>query len=266
MKLPVWMTNAGKFLLKVWFPSHHRKITTSVIAVGATLLLDGYFLDGLLQWLARYALAQLTGTVTPEWSQTANDAEIWPGVTVIGLGLLFSILVFSIETYDAKLTRECIAREKELSGEAERNVLKRDLALYAQFKDHFATHGRLEYFVCNHNFGSSWPSQSSGDLHQFVDTWAAPEMKFVNPDLAKTFEELLSNMVNLSDHLVSHAGPLEVNSSFHCIFEPSRHNEMDLPSHVEEAIRRANRLGVEIRKNRSEFLLLAEKRFSILPQ
>jgi hypothetical protein len=266
MKLPVWMVNAGKFLLKVWFPSHHRKITTSVIAVGATLLLDGYFLDGLLHWLARYALAQLTGTAPPEWSETANDAAIWPGVTVIGLGLLFSILVFAIETYEAKLSREGIAREKELSVETERNVLKRDFALYAQFKDQFATHGRMEYFVCNHNFGRSWRSESSDDLHQFVDTWSAPEMKFVDPELAKPFEELLSIMNDLSHHLASHAGPLEVNASFHCIFEPSRHNEMDLPGHVEEAIRRANRLGVAIREKREEFLLLAEKRFSTLPQ
>lgn len=266
MKLPDWVLVTANFLRKVWFPSHHRKITRTVIAVGAALLLDGYFLDGLLQWVARSAIANVTGMQPPEWSDATSDTSMWAGVIVIGLGLLFSILVLAIETYEAKSKREDLKRAMEQSLEAERNVLGRDFDLYEKFKEQFGTGSQLEYFTCNHNFGSSWRSETSGGLHNFVDTWVAPEMKFIDPELSDCFEVLLSGMSDLSGHLATHAGPLEVNANFHCIFEPSRHNEMDLPAHVDKAITEANRMGVSVRKQREAFIMTAERRFAVLPR
>lgn len=266
MKLPNWLGKTLDFLLKVWFPSHHRKITRTVVAVGAALLLDGYLLDGLLQWLVRFAVAQFAGMPTPEWSDVSGDAARWPGVVVIGLGLLFSVVVLLIETYASKVEREEAARASAVASEREQNALQRDYNIYIDFLDDFASDGRLEQFVCHHNFGSSWPYGYSTELRGFIDKWSAAETRYIDAELLENFSILLRNMSALSKHLVATAGPLEVNSERLCIFEPSRHNEMDLPKYVDDAIREANRLGGEIWKNREAFVLTAEERFSVLPR
>jgi ribosomal 50S subunit-associated protein YjgA (DUF615 family) len=73
-------------------------------------------------------------------------------------------------------------------------------------------------------------------------------------------------MEALARHLTVAAGPLLVNSERLCIFDPSQHNEMALPNDLDAAIREANRLGEEIKKGREAFVLIAEKRFSVLPK
>lgn len=94
----------------------------------------------------------------------------------------------------------------------------------------------------------------------------AAETRYVDAELLASFSTLLRSMTALAEHLAETAGPLEVNSERLCIFEPSRHNDMDLPKHVEDAIGEANRLGGEITKGRETFILIAEERFSVLPQ
>lgn len=171
MKFPKWMGETLDFALKVWFPSHHRKITRTVVAVGATLLVDGYLLDGLLQWLVRFAVAQFAGMPTPEWTDVSGDAARWPGVVVIGLGLFFSISVLLIETYASKVGREEAARASAAALKREQNISHRDFNIYKKFLDDFASEGRLEQFVCHHNFGSSWPYDCSTELHRFIGKW-----------------------------------------------------------------------------------------------
>lgn len=265
MKIPKWMGKTLDFLLKVWFPSHHRKITRTVVAVGAALLLDGYLLDGLLQWLVRFAVAEFSGMPTPEWSEVSGDAARWPGVVVIGLGLLFSVIVLLIETYSSNVERREAALARAEASEREKNSLQRDYIIYKKFLDDFASGRRLDEFVCHHNFGSSWSFDCSTELHNFICKWSTPEMCFLDAEISNNFLILLKNMSALAEHLVTEAGPLEVNSERLCIFEPSRHHEMDLPKHIEDAIQEANRLGCEVRKDREAFILMAEKHFSVLP-
>lgn len=257
MEFRKWLKELWDLVLKVWFPSHHRKITKTVVGVGAAILLDEYFLNGLLQWVVRCVVAYLAGMPTPEWNDVSGDAANWIGVVVIGLGLLFSVTVLLIETYNLKIDRD-------RTSEKEKSTLQRDYDIYKQFLKDFASNSTLEQFTCHHNFQDSWHRQHANELSAFIEKWSAAEMRYVDAKLLDDFRKLLEDMKALDSKLGMAAGPLISNPDWRCIYDPSQHHGINHPKPVEDAIKAANHLGDVIRDSHEKFILASEKHFSYL--
>lgn len=265
MKAPIQIADLWQLLLRLLFPHHHRKVTTTVVGIGALLLLDGYLLQGLIAWLAQIMLAKFTGATPPTFADASADGSIVAGVALIGMALIYSVLVLIIETSEARSLREDTARASAEVAFAGQNVLRRDKRLYEDFLTDFRTGGALEYFVCEHNFGGSWHSNRSNLLDDFVIKWRAPERAYQSPEIGDAFIKLLDSMRQLNNHLNAHSGPLRANASLSGILDPSIHHDFDMPNHIDRAISEANALGTVVRDQRREFIQMAEKHFATLP-
>ncbi len=187
MKAPIQITGPWQLLLRLLFPQHHRKVTTTVVGIGALLLLDGYLLQGLIAWLAQIMLAKFTGATPPTFADASADGSILAGVALIGMALIYSVLVLIIETFEARSLRDDAARKSAEVAIAGQNVLRRDRRLYEDFLTDFRTGGSLEDFVCEHNFGGSWHSNRSNLLDDFVIKWRAPERAYQSPEIGDAF-------------------------------------------------------------------------------
>lgn len=265
MKAPIQLEDLWQLLLRLLFPQHHRKVTTTVVGIGALLLLDGYLLQGLIAWLAQIMLAKLTGATPPTFADASADGSVMAGVALIGMALIYSVLVLIVETSEAKNLREDAARASAEIAVAAQNVLRRDKRLYEDFLSDFRTGGALQDFVCEHNFGGSWHSNRSNLLDDFVVKWRAPERAYQHPEIADVFIKLLDSMRQLDDHLAGRSGPLRANASLSGILDPSIHHDFDMPDHVDRAINEANALGTVVRDHRRKFIQVAEKHFATLP-
>lgn len=264
MKVPEWVKNFGKFLVRILFPTHHRKVTNTVIAVGAALVLDSYLLDGLIAWAVQLLVASFTNTEPPAWGEADSNVGICAGVILIGMSLLYSFAVHAVELAAEKSVRA----EAELTRAAEMSqkqaVLHRDFKIYHEVLKEFGTDTRLAYFLSQHNFGESYPGDLNSELDQFVDKWSAPERQFQSAEIATPFTSMRETMLELAVHLAAKGGYLKANHDLYGILDPSIHHDFDVPKHISEAIDRANELSVLSDNQRQAFIEVAERHFAVL--
>ena len=265
MAVPEWMNAIGRFVFRFLFPPHHRKITKTVIAIGAALTLDSYLLNGLIALLIQSQLAELIGAAPPAWDGTENANGIWAGVLLIGMSLLYSIGVLAIETAAQKSSLADAAISKAASASETQHVLRRDRPIYQEFIEEFGTNLSLEDFVCRHDFGITWQKESTVLLNGFVVKWSAPEQQFQHFEIGEAFRPLLESMSQLIGHLWTKSSYLSVNPDRNCFLDPSIHNDFDIPEPISTAIDEANRLGTQIKDQRRLFIELAERNFANLP-
>jgi len=266
LKVPDWVKNIGKFLVRLLFPAHHRKVTNTVIAIGAALILDSYLLNGLIAWLVQLLVASYTNTEPPIWGEADSNAGIWGGVILIGLSLLYSFAVYAVELAaknsereDANLTRAAAVSQKQ-------NVLRRDLTIYREILNEFGSETRLSNFISDHNFGGSYQSSLNSDLDQFVHKWSAPEKQFQCSEIDTSFRKMREIMEKLASHLTTTGGHLNANPNRYGILDPALHNDYDIPEHISNAIARANELSALANNRRQEFIEVCERHFATLPE
>jgi hypothetical protein len=264
LKFPEWVKNFGKFLVRIFFPAHHRKVTNTVIAVGAALVLDSYLLNGLIAWALQLLMASFTNTEPPAWSETDSNLGIWAGVILIGMSLLYSFAVHAVEMTAEKSIRAEAESTRSAEMSQRQAVLRRDFRIYRDVLKVFGTGTRLAYFLSQHNFGGSYPSNLNSEMGQFVDKWSAPERQFQTSEIATPFTSMRETMLELADHLAAQGGYLRANHNLYCIFDPSIHHDFDVPKHVSEAIDRANELSALADKQRQAFIEVAERHFAVL--
>lgn len=266
MKVPEWIKHFGKFLVRVVFPAHHRKVTNTVIAVGAALVLDSYLLNGLISWALQLLVASFTATETPAWGETDGSQAIWAGVILIGMSLLYSFAVYAVELAAEKSERDDAEMARAADMSQTQAVLRRDHKIYQEVLDEVGTDTRLAYFLSEHNFGVSYPRDLNSELDQFVDKWSAPEKQFQYSEIDTSFRPMWETLSELAYHLGMKGGFLAANQDLYGILDPSIHNDFDMPDHISEAIDRANELSALADKQRHTFIDVAERNFATLPQ
>lgn len=265
MIIPEWVKKSGKSALKVLFPSHHRKVTNTVIAIGAALVLDGYFLNGIFSWLAQVVAAKLTDAATPSWSDANTEIGIWAGVILICMSLVYSCVVYFMELTSEKSARVHAEVTKANEAFEKQQILQRDRAIYDEVLQEIGTNTRLEDFLSNHNFGSSWRYDLNRKLDDFVNKWSAPERQFQYPEIRSEFSSMRTTMLELIQHVGWKGGFLTANDNLYCILDPSIHNDFDMPEEVSNAIDKANDLSLLAAKQRQIFIEAAERNFATLP-
>ncbi|MCP9483948.1 hypothetical protein NNA36_18455 [Shimia sp. CNT1-13L.2] len=174
---------------------------------------------------------------------------------MIGLALLYSFLTFALEQWSIK--------QVEMDNlSSSKKQLERDKALYDDWKKEFGSNTFLADFIKNHHFGTTWNYEQSQRLDDFCNKWSTPEHRFLHDDLSSLIDEILAELKHLNLHLGATSGPLKANVNLQCIFDPSMHDEWNMPDHTKDAIDIANSISLAIAEKREKFVEEAEMVFS----
>lgn len=259
-----WANNLQKLCNSIWefmrpiiFPEYHKKITRTTLWLGVGLLVGTPFLQWIVQTMIIVGAASAFDLPLDILLKHLEGGQQW-GVLLVAFSLIYSATILWIQTTS-------INADRSRSFQVSQNVLRKDCARYQDFLKRFATGGNLEYFICHHNFGSSWRKNINDSLLDFVREWSAPEKSFQDKEIFKCFNDLLTNMQRLDALLAIHSSPLRANADLYGIIDPSIHNDWDLPETIDEIVSEANQIGIEIRDQRKAFILLAEQKFAGLP-
>lgn len=248
-----YITAILSWLKNYYFPPFHKKVVISVLGIGSAILLDGYFLQGLVRWGLQVLLMKITGGASPDFSEVETNEVL--GVILIGLALLYSLLTFALEQWSIKQ----VAMDNLSSSKKQ---LERDKALYDDWKKELGSNTFLADFIKNHHFGTTWDYKQSQRLDDFCNKWSTPEHRFLHGNLSSLIDEILAELKHLNQHLGETSGPLKANADLQCIFDPSMHDEWDMPDHIEQAIDKANSISHAIAEKREKFIEEAEIVFS----
>lgn len=249
---PVW-----DFLRPFIFPEFHRKITRRTLYTGIFLVVGTPFIQWLIQSLLVAGISTALNLPLAPLIESLDDGQKF-GFWLIIASLTYSAIVLWVQSHEAREKRVHVEKERQ-------NILKRDYHLYRAFLEQFGSDEALDTFVCHHNFDAAYRREQSYLLHDFVNTWSAPEKCFQQREIAESFGKLFESMQNLSSHLATYSGPLRASTDLYGIVDRSVHNDFELPAHVKEAVKFANQLGSKVFTQRQDFIRLAESYFATLP-
>lgn len=265
MKVPEWAKNLGKFLIRILFPTHHRKVTNTIIAVGTALVVESYLLNGLIAWALQLLVASFTNTEPPTWGEAYGNIGIWAGVTLIGMSLLYSFAIYAVELAAEKSVRADVEKARDAEVSQLQAVLRRDFKIYQEALKELGTDTRLAHFLSQQNFAVPYHRDLNSELGRFVEKWSAPERQFQCSEIATSFRSMRETMLELDRHLSAKGGYLEANHDLYCILDPVLHNDYDIPDHISEAINKANELSASASNQRQTLIEVSERHFATLP-
>ena len=245
-KLVVLIKSVGLFLKPYVFPTHHRRVTNKVLLIGGALLVDDYFFGGVIRW------------VVLSFIQSYIPADI-PVPTETDGGLYGALIIVAVLTYSGMIHFIDSIIEVNRANVVQGGQRKRDKKIYSAFMKDFGSRCGLDDFLREHDFGTTWSSETDA-LYPFVRKWGAVELKFMDNELDELAAPLLVSLKSLARHLESSAGPLQANAALLCIFDPSIHSSYGLPLNIKTQIKQANELANDVIRARDALVGRAEQK------
>ncbi|MDP2204287.1 MAG: hypothetical protein Q8K07_19905 [Methylicorpusculum sp.] len=236
------------FLRKWLFPDFTNKVTWAVVTVGCAILVTPTpFKLIFYNWLVdsfnlnsgnHFTLAELT----------ADSADyVWGGVLVVGA-------LFHNIGYRYFLHAAAVAEERKLDRQR-----YADLVLFNEFKSAFPSNSASVRLLEEHDFGNSYPGDSTSHIERFVVDWNNAEHQFLDSAIEKKRQELWACCNNFLNTLASHSGPITASPFFSAIPDMYR-GDWDWPDFVSERVKELNTKASECFTCHQEFIALSKNR------